>query len=115
MLFCQGRAGATLIIADPSNYISFISGLMPGDTLFLQPGNYTDFLQLNSLNGTAALPIVIKGSGNSTVFLANACCNTVDITNCSYIVIRDFEINGQDINYVDGVDASGGGNGLRQP
>jgi hypothetical protein len=92
---------ANLIIATPSNYTSFLSGLLPGDTLYLTPGNYLNQLDLNNLNGTADLPIVIMGAGNTTVFLGNACCNTVDMTNCSYLVIRDFEINGLDINYID--------------
>lgn len=99
-----------LIQANPSNYTSFISGLDPDDTLFLAPGNYMNRLNMNGLSGTASQPIVIMGSGTSTVFLANACCNTVDMTNVAYIVLRDFKIDGQNINYVDGVKAGGGGN-----
>lgn len=101
---------ANFITANSSNYTSFVSGLVPDDTLFLTAGNYANHLNLNNLNGTSDAPIVIMGSGNSTVFLGSACCNTVDITNCSYIVIRDFKIDGQNINYIDGVKAGGGGN-----
>ena len=99
-----------LIQANPSNYTSFISGLKPDDTLFLSPGNYMNRLNINGLSGSANQPIVIMGSGNATVFLANACCNTVDMTNVAYLVLRDFKIDGQNINYVDGVKAGGGGN-----
>ncbi|HEX5113479.1 MAG TPA: T9SS type A sorting domain-containing protein [Saprospiraceae bacterium] len=99
-----------LINANPSNYTSYISGLLPDDTLLLAPGNYLNRLNLNNLAGNASSPIVIMGSGNTTVFLANACCNTVDMTNVAYLVLRDFKIDGQHINYVDGVKAGGGGN-----
>src|SRR5678815_775073 len=99
-----------LIPANPSNYSSLISGLIPDDTLMLAPGNYMNRLNIHGLSGAANKPIVIMGSGNSTVFLANACCNTVDMTNVAYLVLRDFKIDGQNINYVDGVKAGGGGN-----
>ncbi|HZV43428.1 MAG TPA: hypothetical protein VFF90_03060, partial [Saprospiraceae bacterium] len=110
MAFSINIATANFISATPANYTSFLSGLQPGDTLYLEAGNYMNRLNLNNKSGTAADPIVIMGSGNSTVFLANACCNTVDMTNVAYIVIRDFMIDGQNINYVDGVKAGGGGN-----
>jgi len=103
-------ARANYVSGTPANYTSYLSGLQAGDTLHLEPGNYLNRLNLNNKNGTAANPIVIMGSGNSTVFLANACCNTVDMSNVSYIVFKDFEIDGQNINYVDGIKASGGGN-----
>ncbi len=107
---CINFSHAKLISATPADYTSFISGLKPDDTLFLAAGDYMNRLNLNNLSGTAGHPIVIMGSGNSTIFFANACCNTVDMTNVAYIVLRDFMIDGQDINYVDGVKASGGGN-----
>src|SRR5690242_20674389 len=103
-------AVANFITATPSNYTSFLAGLMPDDTLYLTAGNYMNHLTLSNRNGTQDMPIVIMGSGNTTVFLGSACCNTVDITNCSYLVIRDFKIDGQNINYIDGVKAGGGGN-----
>ena len=104
MMACSiNLVSANFMSATPANYTSFLSGLQPGDTLYLEAGNYMNRLNLNNKSGTAADPIVIMGSGNSTVFLANACCNTVDMTNVAYIVIRDFMIDGQNINYVDGV------------
>ncbi|MGB4850286.1 MAG: T9SS type A sorting domain-containing protein [Saprospiraceae bacterium] len=103
-------ANANFIIANPNNYTTFIAGLVPGDTLFLSAGNYTHQLNLNNKNGTALNPIVIMGDNNNTVLLANACCNTVDFTNCSYLVIKRLKIDGQNINYVDGIKAGGGGN-----
>ncbi len=110
LILCHHRVDAHLIPADPSNYISYLGSLMPGDTLALAAGDYTQGLNLSNRNGTASDPIVIMGAGTTTVFLGNACCNTVNITNCSFLVIRDFKIDGQNINYIDGVKAGGGAN-----
>lgn len=103
-------AKANFITANSTNYTSYLSGLTAGDTLFLTAGNYTKQLNLNNRMGTASDPIVIMGEGVNTVFLGNACCNTVNLTNCAYLVIRDFKLDGQNINYIDGVKAGGGGN-----
>lgn len=105
---CTSHVQANFISATSANYTSYISGLQPGDTLFLAAGNYTNQLNLSNKNGTATDPIVIMGDGNNTVFLGNACCNTVNLTDCSYIVIRNFKIDGQNIDYIDGVKAGGG-------
>ncbi len=101
------KASANTINATTANYTTFLSALAPGDTLLLASGDYSNQLNLNNLNGTAVAPIVIMGSGNSTVFLGNACCNTVSITKCSYLVIKNLTIDGQHIDYIDGVKADG--------
>lgn len=108
LFICINTSYANKITATPSNYSSYTSGLLPGDTLYLTAGNYMNRLNLSGLSGTAANPIVIMGAGNTTIFLGNACCNTVNITNCSYLVIKNFKIDGQNINYVFGVSAGGG-------
>src|ERR1700741_2727616 len=86
LLFFCGRSSANFLTSNFTNYTTFLSGLLPGDTLLLTAGTYTNQLNLNNLNGTASNPIVIMGEGNSTLFLGNACCNTVNISNCSYLV-----------------------------
>jgi hypothetical protein len=105
-------ATANFISANPSNYTTYTGSLLPGDTLYLAAGNYVNQLYLNNRKGQQGNPIVIMGDGVSTVLLANACCNTINITNCAYLVISDLKIDGQHINYVDGVKAGGGGNVL---
>ena len=109
MCCAPGAMHANFIAATSANYTSYLGGLVAGDTLSLAPGNYTAQLNLSNRNGNAGAPIVIMGAGNNTVFLGNACCNTINITNCSYLVIRDLKIDGQNINYIDGVKAGGGG------
>ncbi len=101
------NANAQLIHADPSNYRTLLPTLSPGDTLLLAPGNYPDRLNINDINGTAQQRIVIKGSGDATVFLGDPCCNTVSIRTSSYVTIRDFKIDGLNINYIDAVKAEG--------
>lgn len=98
---------AQVIDADPGNYTTLLSGLQPGDTLLLAPGTYTDGLNVFNLEGDPDLPIVIMGSGPSTVFEGNACCNTVSLKTSAYVVIRDFKIDGLDIPYIDAVKAEG--------
>jgi hypothetical protein len=58
------------------------------------------------MNGTASKPIVIMGNGESTDFTGDACCNTVSIKTSSFITLRDFKIDGQNL-MVDGVKAEG--------
>ena len=97
---------ANTINATPSNYTTYLGSLMPGDTLKLAAGTYTGNLTLNNRNGTATQPIVIMGVGNSTNFQGQSCCNTVSITKCSYLVIRQLQLDGMG-EAIDAVKAEG--------
>src|SRR4051812_43546210 len=95
--------------ADPSNYTQVLPTLMPGDTLNLAAGTYTQELNVTNLNGSASAPIVIQGpAGGGAVFAGNGCCNTVEITNSSFVVIKDITIDSGGIDGVFGVSAKGG-------
>lgn len=100
------KASANYITANPSDYTSYLPNLAAGDTLFLLPGTYKNNLTLNSRNGTQQNPIVIIGSGNSTIFQGQSCCNTVSITKCSYLVIKNFQLDGVN-EFVDALKAEG--------
>lgn len=93
---------ANLITANSTNYTSYLLTLLPNDTLHLTAGTYSDNLSLNGLNGTASQPIVIIGEGNTTRFEGQSCCNTVSITQCSYLIIKNLQLDGlnQDIDAV---------------
>jgi hypothetical protein len=94
--------------ADPSNYRTVLSSLAPGDTLVLASGTYSQGLPLNGMNGTAAAPIVIRGPDNqSAVFVARACCNTVQLGNTSYVQVQNLTLDGAGIDGPFGVDSSG--------
>jgi hypothetical protein len=103
-------AGAATLAADPSNYASQLGKLKPGDTLSLATGSYGNGLNVNGLNGTATKPIVVTGpaGGSPAVFTGRSCCNTVEITNSSHVVIRNLELDGKNLDGVFGVSAKGG-------
>ena len=100
-------AKANTINADATDYTTYLNTLNPGDTLALAPGNYTDRLNLFSIEGTASAPIVIMGSGNTTIFTGNACCNTVSIKQSAHLVLKDFKIDGQNISNIDAIKGEG--------
>ena len=89
--------------AGPSDYTTMLSSLQPGDTLHLTAGTYQDLLNISGLNGSEGAWITIAGpeSGDPAVIMADPgpCCNTIEITDSSYIVIRSLTVDG---NMVDG-------------
>jgi hypothetical protein len=94
----------TVYQANPSNYLSLLRGLRPGDTLVLAAGNYDNpadvpGLPIFDLNGTASQPIVITGpeSGPRAVLLGRSTHNTVRLSNASYITIRNLDIDGRNL------------------
>lgn len=97
---------AKLINANSSNYTSFLSSLAAGDTLLLALGTYVNNLTLNTRVGTATDPIVIMGSGNVTNFQAQSCCNTISLTKCEYLIIKNLQLDGMN-QAVDAVKAEG--------
>lgn len=102
-----------VIRGNPKNYLSLLRGLRPGDTLLLEAGTYDDpgdvpGLPIFDLNGEPDKWIVISGpeSGPRPVFLAREDSNTVRIVNSSYIVVRNLELDGRNVE-VDAVKAQG--------
>ncbi len=103
-------AGGTTYNGNPSNYLTLLDQLQPGDTLALAAGTYTDGLPIYDMNGTATMPIKIEGpEAGTAVFLANPCIcyNTIEIQDSSYIEIRNLELDGQQLGGVDAVKAGG--------
>ncbi|MFV2055001.1 MAG: choice-of-anchor U domain-containing protein [Thiohalomonadales bacterium] len=97
------------INATPADYISKISNLGPGDTLQLAAGTYPNNILLSGLNGTADFPIVISGpeSGAPAIVLAEpGCeCNTIQLDNASYVVIKNLTVDGNNIPFYDSVNS----------
>ncbi len=96
-----------IIQANPTNYDSILATLQPGDTMVLASGNYPG-LFVSGLNGTPSQPITIAGasSGSRPVILGSAGQNTLQISNSSYLVITNLEVNPQNLGG-DGVNAQG--------
>lgn len=108
-----GHALAADIPADPSNYKTLVGTLKPGDTLHLAAGNYP-LLSISNLNGSANAWITITGptSGSPAIIDADpgGCCNTVEITNSSFVALENVTIDGHDIDGEFGVSAKGTSN-----
>jgi hypothetical protein len=103
---CSIQIQAKRINANSGNYLTYLGSLVAGDTLYLTSGSYTNNLILNNINGTATYPIVIMGNGNATNFQGQSCCNTISITKCSYVIIKNLQLDGLNQN-VDAVKAEG--------
>ena len=94
---CGGAPPTTTKTANPSDYLTKLSTLAPGERLLLDPGTYSSGLPINSLNGSAGACIFIEGPATAppAIFTGRDCCNTVSIRSSSYIVIRGLELDGQ--------------------
>ncbi len=114
-------AATNVIAANPTNYVSLLATLKPGDILELSPGNYgadangndngsARGLPISNLNGTSTQPITIKGpdGGPKPVIWASqaASFNVIQFRNSSHIVVKGVEVNGRN-NGSFGVAASG--------
>ena len=97
--------------ADPSSYQSMLATLAPGDTLHLAAGTY-HLLPLANLNGDTAHPITITGpsSGAPAIIQADTgpCCNTIEISNSSFLVVRNLTVDGLHVAGAFGVSAASG-------
>ena len=96
---------ARVISATPRNYTRKCARLRSGDILLLTPGVYTSGLRLTGLHGTARAPITVLGRGQ-VVLTARAGANTLELSDCSHIVIRSLTFDGKGIA-VDAIKAKG--------
>ena len=95
--------------ADPTNYRAVVTSLRPGDTMRLAAGSY-GILSISGLNGRPDAPIVIEGPSTGTaVFNADSgpCCNTIELRNSSYVVLRNVTVDGRGVVGAFGVSAGG--------
>ena len=101
---------SSVLTADPSNYQSVVSGLRPGDTLTLAAGSYSGDLWVSGLNGSPGAWITIQGptSGAPAVFLADPSNNTINISNSSYVALKNITCDGQHLAGPFAISANGG-------
>jgi hypothetical protein len=102
-------ATGRIIDANPINYLTLLAALQPGDTLRLAAGTYLQDppgLPIFNLNGTPTAPITITGpeSGPRPVLLGTATSNTIRLSNASYVVVRNIDVDGRNLGG-DGVNA----------
>lgn len=111
LLLVSNAVVAEEIPATPGDYKSLLPTLQPGDTLQLAAGTYPR-LNISGLNGDSSSPITIEGpqSGAPAVIEADTgpCCNTIEITNSSYVVLRRLTVDGLHVDGAFGLSAKGG-------
>lgn len=104
-------AQGAVLTADPDTYKKQVDRLQPGDTLFLASGIYDRGLNLRGIHGSADALITITGpeNGNPAVFLGDRAAkrNTIQLEDSSYLIIRNLELDGLRVPYIDGVNARG--------
>jgi hypothetical protein len=95
-LVAASAAGANKT-ADPTNYRTVISGLVAGDVLTLSAGLYTNNLYITGRNGTPSNWITIQGpaSGVAEIRASSTGTNCCEITNSSYVAIKNLKFEGQ--------------------
>jgi hypothetical protein len=95
---CNGAAPLRTFQATPSNYLSLINGLIPGDRLLFAAGTYTQGLPIHNKNGQPGKCIVFEGpaSGSPALFTGSDSWNVVSLKDSSYITVRNLSLNGLD-------------------
>ena len=85
--FCAAQEPRRILRTDPSNYRRMISGLVPGDTLVLAPGEYPR-ITIANLAGAPGRCIKITGPAGDrpAVIFGQIGNRTVEIIDSSYIV-----------------------------
>lgn len=104
---------SSIVYGNPSNYLTLLRELHPGETLFLVPGDYKETehgsgLPIFHLKGSVEKVIVITGpnTGPRPIFFASEAKNTIRIADASYVTIRNLDLDGRGLD-VDGVKAEG--------
>lgn len=102
-------ASASIYNATPANYKTLLPALRPGDVLNLTAGTYPR-LYVSGLRGLPGAWITIAGpaSGAPAMVVGDACCNTVEIVDSSYLAIQNLTIDSLGIDGVAGVSAKSG-------
>ncbi|HEY1954465.1 MAG TPA: hypothetical protein VGH28_02615 [Polyangiaceae bacterium] len=109
-LLFSGRALAADLNATPATLDSILPTLAPGDTVHLAPGHYAHF-SIASLNGTSSAWITITSDTPQAAIIdadPGPCCNTIDISQSSFVAIQNLMIDGHDVDGAFGVSAGGG-------
>jgi hypothetical protein len=106
-----GRARAAAYAGNPGNYSGILRRLKPGDTLHLAPGRYAGGLRLSKIQGTRGRPVVISGpaKGVLPVFTSRGGRDTVTISSCAYLVLRNVKLDGSAHPGCHAINCRGGG------
>jgi len=90
-------AGTANKSANPANVVAQLAALNAGDVLQLADGEYANLNLFLSRSGTAAQPIVIRGTSQAgTVIRDNDCC--LQIRNASHVTVENLTLQGSGVN-----------------
>ena len=95
---CNGAAPLRTINATPSDYLSKLANLIPGDRLLLAAGTYAQGLPLHDKHGQPSQCIVIEGpaSGSPALFTGLDTTNVISLKDSSYLAVRNLSLDGLD-------------------
>jgi hypothetical protein len=103
------RVGAAATIAaTPQTLNALLPKLAPGDVLQLAAGHYAHF-SVSGIAGKSDAWIVIRGPATDppAIVDADACCNTIEISDASFVAIENLTIDGKDNGASFGISATG--------
>ncbi|PYT33476.1 MAG: hypothetical protein DMG58_07315, partial [Acidobacteria bacterium] len=77
--------------------------------MFLAAGTYP-VLNITNLHGSPTAWITISGPslGPAATVIGETCCNAVEITNCTYVAIKNLTVDSRGLAGVTGISAKGG-------
>lgn len=107
-LDCKISLAANFYKVTPSDYLSKLRKLVPGDVLELSSGEYRSGLPIHGVVGLSDKPILVQGPKSRpwARFVARPGAHTVSIVNSAHVIIRNLELDGQGLA-VSGVRAEG--------
>ncbi len=92
---CEPTEILRTIEVGPNDYQAAVHAAMAGDRIRLLPGTYPNGLSVYGLQGEPGRCIVVEGPGAVLLGDPGRSRNTVQIRNSQYVVLRDFELDGQ--------------------
>jgi len=109
-LALPAAAQRTLNLMPGQSFEAAVESLLPGDTLIVNAGTYSDTGRISiGVKGTANLPVLIRAADGARPVITRpagaAVQNTINIEGATYLTIRGLEITG---NGGDGINMSGG-------
>jgi parallel beta-helix repeat protein len=96
----RSASAATIEISPPESFENAVESLLPGDTLTVHAGTYSESGRISiGVHGTASAPVLIRGaSGESSPLITRPSTstpqNTLNLEGATYLTIQGLEISG---------------------
>ncbi|REJ80321.1 MAG: hypothetical protein DWQ36_03545 [Acidobacteria bacterium] len=106
---CAATVPSTILDANPTNYQAALAQLGPGVLVRLAPGTYDDGFSLTGVHGLENDCAIVEGPESGAPAIVEArqpiCCNTIELRDSSYLVLRHLTVDSLGLSGVDGVKA----------